>query len=297
MPAFRWASGVYSGNTSPAQAQDEGIYPRRLRQLLGRGWVTVHGPEFREEPFSRQKCLPGVGGSLTRFAPRAAALPRGADPSPHPRWSEAGGGCGLRGTRPARRPRPGSSAPTPTAAEKCLCPFDGLQRLPRRTRGRGRKATSPGDQDRPATPRERLQRLPRRRSSREGAARRAGDPQGRWPGVGTLNPRRGAGGRVRTHPQAAAPDPHVALLHDVTETGGHPGRPASPRAQRAPYAASGPDAALGWPGRQRRPSGGGSARRQEARIACQPASLEVGGRRAATSGSAGSRRGWGARVS
>lgn len=76
-----------------------------------------------------------------------------------------------------------------------------------------------------------------------------------------------------------------------------PGGRRAPRAQRALSGlGSGRGSGLG-PGRQLRPSGGGSARRQEARIACQSASLEVGGRLAATSGSAGSRRGWGARVS
>ena len=94
------------------------------------------------------------------------------------------------------------------ATEKYLFPFAGLQKLPA-TDG---KPSHPGDKDRPATHRERLQRLPRVRSSREGAALRAGEPQGRWPEVGTLNPRREAGGRVHTHPQAAAPDPHVALF-------------------------------------------------------------------------------------
>ena len=213
---------------------------------------------------------------------------------PHPRWSEVGGGWGHRGTRQARRPRPGSSAPTPMATEKYLFPFAGLQRLPA-TDG---KPSHPGDKDRPATHRERLQRLPRVRSSREGAALRAGGPQGRWPEVGTLNPRREAGGRVHTHPQAAAPDPHVALLHDVIETGGHPGRPASsPRPARALSGlGSRRGSGLGQ-GRKRRPSGGGSERRQEARITFPSPSLEVGGRLAATSGSAGSRRGWGARVS
>ena len=100
---------MYSSNTSPAQAQDEDIYPRRLRQLLGRGWVTVHGPEFRKKPFSWQKCLSGVGGSLTRFAPGAAAVPRPADPSPTPAGVKlaAGGGTGAPGRlgAPARVPR------------------------------------------------------------------------------------------------------------------------------------------------------------------------------------------------
>lgn len=216
---------------------------------------------------------------------------------PHPRWSEVGGGWGHRGTRQARRPRPGSSAPTPMATEKYLSPFAGLQATEADTRPPTESQVSRETKTDPRHTESGSSGCPGAlQPGRRGAARPR--PRGRRPGAGTLNPRREAGGRVHTHPQAAAPDPHVALLHDVIETGGHPGRPASsPRPARALSGlGSRRGSGLGQ-GRKRRPGGGGSERRQEARITFPSPSLEVGGRLAATSGSAGSRRGWGARVS
>lgn len=170
------ASGVYSSNTSPAQAQDEDIYPRRLRQLLGRGWVTVHGPEFRKKPFSWQKCLSGVGGSLTRLAPGAAAVPRPAGPSPTPAGVKlaAGGGTGAPG-------RLGAPARVPPRRLPWLprnIYFHSLgSRLPRRTRGHRRKAKSAGRQRQTRDTPRAAPAAARVRSSRQGAARRARDPR------------------------------------------------------------------------------------------------------------------------
>lgn len=235
--------------------------------------------------------LPGRG-SLSRFAPGASALPHPADPSPTPAGVKlaAGGGSWAPGRlgAPARAPR----RRLPWLPRNIYFHSMGSRGYRGGHAATDGKPSHPGDKDRPATPREPLQRLPRGalQPGRRGEARRA--PPGPLAGG------REAGGRVHTHPQAAAPDLHVALLHDVIETGGHPGRPASsPRPARALTGlGSRRGSGLGW-GRKRRPSGGGSARRQEARITFPSPSLEVGGRLAATSGSAGSRSGWGARVS
>lgn len=195
------ASGVYSSNTSPAQAQDEDIYPRRLRQLLGRGWVTVHGPEFRKKPFSWHKCLSGVGGSLTRLAPGAAAVPRPAGPSPTPAGVKlaAGGGTG----------HPAGSAPPPgflgADSHGYREIFISIRWAPGYRGGHAAtdgKPSQPGDKDRPATHRERLQRLPGcapAGKARRGAPETPGTPAGGRdpepaPGGGRTGPHSPPGG-------------------------------------------------------------------------------------------------------